>query len=65
VVRRQPEAILVTPGSAARLASDPRWRILPPVRQGRVLVMDTLLVSQPGTQLVAAARSIARLLARP
>lgn len=65
VVRRNPDVILVTPGAGARLASDARWQVVPAARRGRLLVMDTLLVSQPGTRLVEGARSIARLLRRP
>jgi ABC-type Fe3+-hydroxamate transport system substrate-binding protein len=62
VVRRDPEFILGRPETAGKLASNVRWRGLPAVRDGRVLVMDTVLVGRPGVRLGEAAVSIARLL---
>lgn len=62
VLRRDPEVILGGPGTVARLAEHPRWRLLPAVRDRRVFVMDTALVGRPGVRMGEAARSIARLL---
>ncbi|HEX6315371.1 MAG TPA: helical backbone metal receptor [Gemmatimonadaceae bacterium] len=62
VLRRDPEFILGRPETAGKLSSNARWRQLPAVREGRVLVMDTTLVGRPGVRLGEAAVSIARLL---
>lgn len=62
VLRRDPEFILGRPETAGKLTSNVRWRGLPAVRDGRVLVMDTVLVGRPGVRLGEAAVSIARLL---
>ena len=62
VLRRDPEFILGRPETAGKLGANVRWRALPAVRDGRVLVMDTVLVGRPGVRLGEAAVSIARLL---
>ena len=50
------------PSRARAIVADPRWRALRAVRDGRVLVVDTMLVGRPGPRLGEAARSLARLL---
>lgn len=62
VLRRDPEFILGRPETAGKLSANDRWRRLPAVRDGRVLVMDTSLVGRPGVRLGEAAVSLARLL---
>lgn len=62
VLRRDPRYVLGGPGTAGKLGTSQRWLALPAVRDGRVLVMDTLLVGRPGVRLGEAAVSIARLL---
>jgi iron complex transport system substrate-binding protein len=62
VLKRDPQFILGRPETAGNLRSKPRWLGLPAVRDGRVLVMDTVLVGRPGVRLGEAAVSIARLL---
>ena len=62
LLKRDPEIILVSPESRPRYLSDPRWRALRAVRQGRVLAVDTMLVFRPGPRLGEAARSIAQLI---
>jgi len=62
VLRRDPRFILGRPETAGKLGENVRWRRLPAVRDGRVLVMDTVLVGRPGVRLGEAAVSIARLL---
>lgn len=62
VLRRDPDVILGGPGMLERLHEHPRWRLVPAVRDRRVLVMDTALVGRPGIRLGEAAVSIARLL---
>jgi ABC-type Fe3+-hydroxamate transport system substrate-binding protein len=61
-VRRDPDVILVGPNRAATLAADRRWRTLRAVREGRVLVYDTLKVGRPGVRLGEAALHLATLL---
>lgn len=62
VLRRNPDAILGRPETAGHLGASERWRTLPAVRDGHVLVMDTALVGRPGVRLGEAAVSIAQLL---
>jgi len=62
VVRRDPDVVLAGPESAARMRAAPAWRALRAVRDGRVLVVDTMLVGRPGVRLGEAAVSLARLL---
>lgn len=62
LLRKDPEAILISPDSRARYLADPRWRALRAVREGRLLAVDTTLVFRPGPRLGEAARSVARLL---
>ncbi len=62
VLRRNPDFILGRPETAGKLQGIPRWLGLPAVKEGRVLVMDTVVVGRPGVRLGEAAVSIARLL---
>lgn len=62
VLRRDPRFILGGPVTASNLGTNERWRLLPAVREGRVLIMDTLLVGRPGVRLGEAAVSLARLI---
>jgi iron complex transport system substrate-binding protein len=62
ILRRNPEFVLVGPESAERLRAMAKWRTLPAVRAGRMLVFDTARVLRPATRLGEGALSIARLL---
>lgn len=62
VLKRNPDVLLAGPTTAGTLRSIARWRSLPAVRDGRILVMDTTLVGRPGVRLGEAAVSIAALL---
>ena len=62
VVRRDPDVVFAGPESGARMRAAPAWRALRAVREGRVLIIDTMLVGRPGVRLGEAAVSIARLL---
>lgn len=62
VVRRNPELVVAGPEGARNLGSDPRWRSLPAVRAGRIIMADTALVGKPSVRLGEAAVSLARLL---
>ena len=62
VARRDPDFILAGPIGARQIESDPRWRIVRAARDGRVLIVDTMLVARPSVRLGEAAVSLARLL---
>ena len=62
VVRRDPDVVLSGPESAARMKGNPAWRALRAVRDGHVLIVDTMLVGRPGVRLGEAAVSLAHLL---
>lgn len=62
VVRRDPEYVLVGPEGSEVVARDPAWRAIRAVREGRVRVVDTILVGRPSVRLGEAAVHLARLL---
>ena len=62
IVRRDPHYILAGPVTAAHIRADPQWRAVPAVREGRLIVFDTMLVGRPSVRLGEAARSLGRLL---
>lgn len=62
IVRRNPDFILVGAASAAALRESALWRSVPAVRDGRLLIVDTLLVGRPGIKLGEAARSLRALI---
>jgi ABC-type Fe3+-hydroxamate transport system substrate-binding protein len=62
LMQRDPDVVLVGPNRAETLKADGRWRTLRAVREGRVLVYDTLLVGRPGVRLGEAALHLTRLL---
>lgn len=62
VARRDPDVILAGPLAARRLRSRPNWAALRAVREGRVLVPDTMLVGRPGVRMGEAARHLRALI---
>jgi ABC-type Fe3+-hydroxamate transport system substrate-binding protein len=62
VIRRNPRFIITGPEGAEKIKADPKWRAMPAVREGRVLVVDTALVGRPAVRLGEAALQIALLL---
>jgi len=62
VVRRDPDVVFAGPESGERMRAAPAWRALRAVREGRILIVDTMLVGRPGVRLGEAAVSLARLL---
>ncbi len=62
VARRDPDFILAGPIGAQKINSDPRWRIVRAAREGKVLIVDTVLVARPSVRLGEAAVSLSRLL---
>jgi ABC-type Fe3+-hydroxamate transport system substrate-binding protein len=62
VIRRNPRFVITGPEGAAKIKADPKWRVMPAVREGRVLVVDTALVGRPAVRLGEAALQIAILL---
>lgn len=61
VVRRNPDAVLVGPERSANIRNDARWRVVPAVRRGRILVIDTNVTLRPAVRLGEGAVSLARL----
>jgi iron complex transport system substrate-binding protein len=61
VLRRNPDIILVSPIERNNMLQSDRWRVLPAVRNGRVLAYDTNLVARPSVKLGEAAVSLAHL----
>jgi iron complex transport system substrate-binding protein len=62
VARRDPDVILAGPLAAAKIRSTPAWASIRAVREGRVLVVDTILVGRPGVRMGEAARHLRALI---
>lgn len=62
VVTRNPHWVVAGPEGTRNLRRDARWRAVPAVRAGRVIMADTALVGKPSVRLGEAAVSLARLL---
>jgi len=62
VIQRNPDAVLAGPERAAIIRASAKWRALPAIRAGRLLVLDTTLVLRPAVRLGEGAVSLARLL---
>jgi ABC-type Fe3+-hydroxamate transport system substrate-binding protein len=62
IVRRDPDYILVGPTSAKTIRASATWRAVPAVRDGRLLIVDTLLTGRPGVRLGEAARFLRALI---
>jgi ABC-type Fe3+-hydroxamate transport system substrate-binding protein len=59
---RDPDVILANATLAARIRSEPAWRGLRAVREGRVLEADEILMGRPSVRMGEAALALARLL---
>ena len=62
LVRRDPDIVLASATTRARMLADPRWRTLRAVRERRVLVFDTTIVNGPSARVGASAVALATLL---
>ncbi len=62
LLRRNPDVVLAAPATAMAIARESRWDALPAVRDGHLLVRDTMITARPGVRLGEAAMSFARLL---
>ncbi len=62
VARRDPDVILAGPNTAQSMRASQAWRAVRAVREGRILVIDTLIVGRPGTRMGEAAEHLRRLL---
>ena len=62
LLRRDPDIILASATTRAKMLVDPRWRTLRAVRDGRVLEFDTTIVNGPSATVGASAVSLAQLL---
>ncbi len=59
VVRRDPSLILAAPSRDSVASSRASWRRVRAAREGRIVALDTTLMSQPSTRLGEAARVLA------
>jgi ABC-type Fe3+-hydroxamate transport system substrate-binding protein len=62
LLQRDPDVVLASATTRAKMLADPRWRTLRAVREGRVLVFDTTIVNGPSARVGSSAVSLARLL---
>jgi iron complex transport system substrate-binding protein len=62
IVARDPNFVITTPVSAAKMRVSPVWRAVRAVREGHILAYDTNIVARPSVQLGMAARQFADLL---
>ena len=62
VARRDPWAVLAGPSGAAVIRGDRRWQAVRAVREGRVLVVDTMIVGRPGVRMGEAAAHLRALI---
>lgn len=62
VIQRNPDYVFASPVSAPKMRASASWKTVPAIRDGRLLVYDTILVGRPSVMLGAAAVSIANLL---
>ena len=62
LLQRNPDVVLAPPDYAQTLRTSTRWRTLPAVRNGRVLLLDTALVYRPAVRIGEGAVSLAKLL---
>ena len=62
LLRRDPDIVLASATTRARMLADPRWRTLRAVRERRVLVFDTTIVNGPSARVGASAVALATLL---
>lgn len=62
IARRDPYAVLAGPSGAAVIRADARWQAVRAVREGRILVVDTMIVGRPGVRMGEAAAHLRRLI---
>ena len=62
LLRRDPDLVLASATTRAKMLADPKWRTLRAVREGRVLVFDTTIVNGPSARVGASALSLAHVL---
>ena len=60
IARRNPDVILAGPNNARKILASPAWRVVPAVRAGRVVAIDTTIVGRPGVRMGEAARFLRR-----
>lgn len=62
IIKRDPNFVLAGPEGAGRIRASTQWKGVRAVREGHVLVVDTMLVGRPSVRLGEAAVSLANLL---
>jgi ABC-type Fe3+-hydroxamate transport system substrate-binding protein len=62
IAKRDPDVILAGPSSARAIAQHEGWRAIRAVREGRILIIDTMIVGRPGVRMGEAAQHLRALL---
>jgi iron complex transport system substrate-binding protein len=62
LLRRDPDIVLASAATRTKMLTDPKWRTLRAVREGRVLVFDTTIVNGPSARVGSSAVSLAKLI---
>jgi iron complex transport system substrate-binding protein len=62
IAHRNPQLVMTTPSGSMRMLSAPTWQSVRAVREKKVVLVDTILVTRPTVTLGMAAVSLARLL---
>ncbi|MCX5766955.1 MAG: helical backbone metal receptor [Gemmatimonadetes bacterium] len=62
IVRRNPDYVIAGPSGAESIRKKGAWQAIPAVREGRILIVDTALVSRPGVRMGEAVRHLRTLL---
>lgn len=62
IVKRDPDYVIAGPRNSAKILAHPAWQAVRAVREGRVLVPDTIVVGRPGVRLGEAAVNLRALI---
>jgi iron complex transport system substrate-binding protein len=63
LLQRDPDIVIASPATHAKMLANPKWRALRAVREGHVLALpDTTIVNGPSARVGASAHALARLL---
>jgi iron complex transport system substrate-binding protein len=62
LVRRDPDVVLTSAASRARMLAEPRWQTLRAVRSRNIVVFDSTIINGPSARVGTSALGLARLL---
>jgi ABC-type Fe3+-hydroxamate transport system substrate-binding protein len=62
LLRRNPDVVLTGPKTRTTMLASARWKTLPAVREGRILIIDTTIVNGPSPRVGSSAVGVAKLL---